>query len=211
VRNHAELQNPGKQTTSRRRFLLGAAVAAGALITPLGVAAQTNPPGLAQVSVERHGSEIVVEAHAEVDAGVGQTWSTLADYDRLAEFIPDMASSRTVARTGGSAVVEQEAQASFGPFRQNFRLVLAVEEAPGESIHAIALDGDFRRFDARYDIAAIDAQRTRIDYRATLEPTGGVPPLFGVPVMRSMIRRQFEAMLGEIGRRASTRLSGGGQ
>jgi hypothetical protein len=45
--------------------------------------------------------------------------------------------------------------------------------------------------------------RTRIQYRATLEPNAAVPPLVGLAVMRSLIRRQFEAMLGEIERRAA--------
>jgi len=186
----------GGGALTRRRFLLGAAaLAASASIAP---ARATT-----LVDVERRGDEVHVEAHAEVDAALAQTWSTLADYDRLAEFIPDMLSSRTLTRTGATAVIEQKAQATFGPFHRRFRLVLAVEEAAGESIRAVAVDGDFRRFDARYDLVAIDVRRTRIDYRAALQPSAGVPPLIGVAVMRSLIRRQFEAMLGEIGRRAA--------
>ncbi|HUL68369.1 MAG TPA: SRPBCC family protein [Burkholderiaceae bacterium] len=186
----------GGGALTRRRFLLGAAaLAASASIAP---ARATT-----LVDVERQGDEVHVEAHAEVDAALAQTWSTLADYDRLAEFIPDMLSSRTLTRTGATAVIEQKAQATFGPFHRRFRLVLAVEEAAGESIRAVAVDGDFRRFDARYDLVAIDVRRTRIDYRAALQPSAGVPPLIGVAVMRSLIRRQFEAMLGEIGRRAA--------
>jgi ribosome-associated toxin RatA of RatAB toxin-antitoxin module len=205
VQVRAELRNPANEALSRRRVLLGAAGLATTLwITPArAVAVQTPVAAASHVKVERHGSEIRVEARAEVDAAVGQTWSTLADYDRFADFIPDLASSRTITRTGATAVVEQQALATFGPFRQRFKLVLGVEEEPGASIRAVALQGDFRRFDARYDVAAIETLRTRIEYRAVLEPNAAVPPLIGLAVMRSLIRRQFEAMLGEIGRRAA--------
>jgi hypothetical protein len=204
VQLRAEFDHSGDPVPTRRRFLIGAAIlTATASIAPAR-AAVVAPAIRAtrDVKVDRHGSEIWVDARAEVAAAVAQTWSTLVDYDRLAEFIPDMAFSHIRARNGSTAVVEQQGRASFGPFRQSFRLVLAVEEWPGESIHATALDGDFRNFDARYDLEAIDRLRTRIRYRATLEPNAGVPPLIGLAVMRSVIRRQFEAMLGEIERRA---------
>jgi ribosome-associated toxin RatA of RatAB toxin-antitoxin module len=205
VQVRAQLQHSGDAVPTRRHFLIGTAfLAATTAIAPARAAAVAPSHAAAgDVKVERHGSEIRVEAHAEVGAAVAQTWSTLVDYDRLAEFIPDMAFSHILSRNGSTAVVEQQGRASFGPFHQSFRLVLAVEERPGESIDATALDGDFRRFNARYDLQAIDSLRTRIQYRATLEPNAAVPPLVGLAVMRSLIRRQFEAMLGEIERRAA--------
>ena len=183
----------------RRTLLLGAgALAVGGWIAP----ALAKAAPMAEVSVERHGREILVEAHAEVGTTPDATWSTLVDYDRFSEFIPDMSLSRTVSRNGPIAVVEQKGRVSFGPFGQHFSLLLQVEEEPGASIRSVGLQGDFRRFEARYDLASIAPARTRIDYRATLEPTMAVPPLVGLPVMRAAIRRQFEAMVGEIARRA---------
>ena len=49
------------------------------------------------------------------------------------------------------------------------------------------VQGDFRKFDSRYDVVALAPTRTRIDYRATLDPTVPVPPLFGIAVMRSLV------------------------
>jgi len=196
----AASNKPDRIDPSRRNLLLGAsALAAGAWICPV----LAKAPLEAEVSVERHGSEILVGAHAEVGATLDATWSTLADYDRLSEFIPDLSLSRTVSRSGTTAVVEQKGRASFGPFGQQFAMLLGVEEEPGNSIHSVALQGDFRRFEAQYDLVSIAPARTRIDYRATLEPAMPVPPLLGLPVVRVMIRRQFEAMVAEITRRAT--------
>jgi carbon monoxide dehydrogenase subunit G len=185
---------------ARRRCLLLGAALAGSAVVPAWAAPVATA---SSVSVERYGSEIRVSAQAQVDATCAQAWSALADYDRLADFIPGVALSRTLSRTGSNALIEQRASASFGPFRQEFRLVLAVQEVRFASIHAAAAGGDFRRFDARYDLASLGARTTRIDYRATLEPIAAVPPLVGLAVMRGLVRRQFEAMLEEIGRRAA--------
>lgn len=156
-----------------------------------------------EVRVERVGDEIVVQAQAEVDADRALTWSTLSDYDRLAEFIPGMSHSRTVSRDGDEAVVEQKGTAGFGPFRQKFVLVLGVRETKLQSIAATGLGGDFKKFDARYELVPLESGRTRIVYRATLIPAMPIPPLVGLPVMRSMIRDQFFALVDEVRRRAA--------
>jgi ribosome-associated toxin RatA of RatAB toxin-antitoxin module len=180
---------------SRRLFLLGAAsVGAVALAAPAWAVESAE----STVSVERRGDDIVVQAHADVRAALEMTWSTLADYDHLAEFIPGMAVSRTLSREGASAMVEQKAVAAFGPFRQNLSLLLAVEETPNESITASIVKGDFRRFDSRYDVVSLEPQRTRITYHATLDPSVPVPPS-----LRRQIRKQFEALVAEVARRGA--------
>lgn len=190
----------------RRRFLIGGAALAGAaLVGPVqcAVPAKDEPIGLS-VDVERRGDAVLVRAQADADATLAQAYATLIDYDRLADFIPDVASSRTLARTGSSALVEQRGRAGFGPFFQTFTLVLAVEEEPCVAVRASVAGGDFKRFDASYELVPVDAHSTRIGYRAVLEPTAAVPPLLGVAILRGLIRRQFAAMIGEIGRRGAT-------
>jgi carbon monoxide dehydrogenase subunit G len=193
---------------SRARALIKVlALYAGAAALALGLHLPSAHANLAaapanDVRVERIGDEIVVQATAEVDADRTLAWSTLSDYDRLSEFIPGMASSRTVSRDGDEAVVEQKGSAGFGPFRQKFTVVLGVRETKYESIAATGRGGDFMRFDARYELVPLDGGRTRIVYRATLVPAMPVPPLVGLPVLRSMIRGQFDALIDEVRRRA---------
>lgn len=191
---------------SRRRFLAGAAaLSATALAAPAwGAASRQAATGAGtSVTVERADQTIHVRALAEVSASRAQTFATLADYDRLADFIPGLASSRTVSRDGLSALIEQHGRASFGPFEQRFTVMLAVEEERDAAIRASLAGGDFRRFEAAYEIQPVDAATTRVEYRAALEPTAAIPPLFGLAVMRGMIRSQFEAMIAEIARRGT--------
>lgn len=186
------------RTAARRRFLIQ--VVALATTTNAHARAADEPGPL--VTVERDGSAIVVHAQADVPASAALAFATLTDYDHLGDFIPDIATSRTLQRDGGSSLVEQRGRASFGPFAQEFTVKLAIEESPGAWVHARLAGGDFKRFEARYELTALANGTTRVEYRATLEPTAGVPPLVGVPVMRMLIRRQFAALVSEIARRA---------
>ena len=155
------------------------------------------------VQVQRVDAGLHVQASATVPADTQTVWRTLVGYDRLPDFIPDMQSSRTLQRDGDDAVVEQRGRAGLGPFHVDFALTLAVHELPMQSVTATALGGDFSRFDSSYRIRAIDAGDTRIDYDAVIAPKSGIPPFIGAPVMALAIRRQFDALVAEIDRRAS--------
>jgi ribosome-associated toxin RatA of RatAB toxin-antitoxin module len=132
-------------------------------------------------------------------------WNTLVGYERLPEFIPDMAMSRTLRRDGDCAVVEQHGRTGLGPFKRDFSLTLAVQEVPLHSVTAHAVAGDFRRFESSYWLRNMNDGSVRIDYAALIEPKAGIPSLVGVPVMQHAIRRQFDALVTEIGRRAAAR------
>jgi ribosome-associated toxin RatA of RatAB toxin-antitoxin module len=206
------MQGPGEslhgdflRRGGRRRLLLGGAALAGAALSRA-VQCATDArerPTESKVEVERRGDTVAVQAQADASATLGQAYATLVDYDRLADFIPDMAASHTLARSGLRALIEQRARAGLGPFRQTFRLVLAVEEVPNVAIRASAAGGDFKRFDASYELSSIDAHRTHIAYHALLEPITSLPALFGEAIVRDLVQRQFNAMVEEITRRGA--------
>src|SRR5262245_50368574 len=60
------------------------------------------------VRATREGDVLLIEASAEFEADAAVTWRVLTDYDRLAEFIPNLRTSRVVARTTGEITVEQK-------------------------------------------------------------------------------------------------------
>ena len=159
----------------------------------------------ATLSVSQSGREILVFATAQVAADNGTAWDVLTGYDRLPNFIPDMSASRTLEREGSNALVLQSGRAGLGPFKQEFSLTLAVHEVWQQSVTARAVAGDFRRFESSYQLSTDGMGHTRIEYSAVIEPIAGIPPLVGLPVMRSAIRAQFEALLDEIDRRAQPR------
>lgn len=193
----ARLQDREPSRTDRphwqHRLLLLAAVLASAV-------ARAAP---AAVTVQRIDSALHVHASATLQADARTVWNTLVGYEQLADFIPDMASSRTLRRDGDTAVVQQRGRAGLGPFKQDFSLTLAVQETPLRSVTAQAMAGDFSRFESSYQLHSGDDGSTRLDYSALIEPRSGIPPLVGVPVMTWAIRRQFNALVAEIERRGA--------
>jgi ribosome-associated toxin RatA of RatAB toxin-antitoxin module len=158
----------------------------------------------AAVQVQRVDSALRVQASALLHADVQTVWNTLVGYERLPEFIPDMASSRTLRRDGDNAVLQQRGRAGLGPFKRDFSLTLAVQEAPLRSVKAQAVAGDFSRFESSYQLQTTSDGIVRLEYAALIEPKAGIPPLVGVPVMEHAIRRQFDALVAEIERRAGS-------
>jgi ribosome-associated toxin RatA of RatAB toxin-antitoxin module len=177
------------------RFSVGAGLLAAAL--SFGLPAAAAP---AAFSVSRSGDEVTVFAAADVAADSATTWDVLTAYHRLPDFIPDMSESRTLERRGPHALVLQSGRAGLGPFKQNFSLTLDVYEVRQQSVTAHAVAGDFRRFESSYRLRTDDGH-TRIEYSAVIEPGAGLPPVVGLPLMSSAIRRQFESLLAEIDRR----------
>jgi len=173
------------------------------LYTALGMTAAYA--ALRALSVRQNGDEILVSAIAEVAADDALAWDVLTGYDRLPEFIPGISASRILKRDGPDLLVLQSGYANLGPFKRGFSLTLAVHEVWHQSVTAHALAGDFRRFESSYRLTSNGTGHVEIEYSAAIEPVAGIPPLVGLPVMRSSIRDQFEAMLAEIDRLAQLR------
>jgi Polyketide cyclase / dehydrase and lipid transport len=165
------------------------------------VGAYANSPG--KVEIERVGNAVHVKASALLDAEPSTVWKTLTEYDRLPDFIPDMFLSKTLQRDGNKAVVQQNGRAGLGPFKFDFTLTLDVREEPMNAVFASALSGDFSVFESSYHLVHEGPGLIRLNYLSRIQPRSGIPPLVGVPVMQLSIQRQFDALVAQIGRRAT--------
>ena len=167
-------------------------------------AAQAAPaPAAAQdlhVETSRDGEFVTVAASAELPADLRVAWEVLSDYNHLAQFIPDISSSRVVSRDGDKAVVEQKGTIGFFIYRQAVEVRLAVLEEPMRRITARATSGNIRELETRYELQS-DGSGLRLVYTGRFIPDFPVPPLIGMPIMRHVIERRFRAMVDEILRR----------
>lgn len=144
-----------------------------------------------------------IEASAELQADVRVVWQTLSDYDRLAEFIPNLKSSRVLARTAEGVVVEQQGEYSFLFFSQPVEVRLLVVESPPHRIVSRAINGSFREMTGSYELSPV-AGGVRLRYSGRMRPDFDLPPVFGVVAARVAAHRQFRGMVDEIMRRAAT-------
>ena len=156
-----------------------------------------------QLSIEssaRNGV-VTVKASAEMQVDPRTVWDVISDYDHLAEFIPDMKSSRVVQRDGDTVMVEQTGEFGFLFFRQPVAVRLLVVEYPTRHILARALGGNLREMEGRYELEKLPTGAVRLLYEGRVIPDFPVPPIIGTLLMRGELSRQFTAMVKEIMRR----------
>jgi len=168
-----------------------------------------------RIDVQRDGGTYFVRASADVPADLSIAWGTLTDYERLPEFVPDIHRVRVLARDGNRLTISFDGGFRLLFFEWPVRVRLAVRHEPYGRVLAQSdpgpVDGEpptLRQFSGRYSLAVIPVAGragVRLDYDAQFELTEAMPPLigmlFGRPLVRAMLRTQFEAMLREIERR----------
>lgn len=177
----------------RATLLLAWAVAAGAAEE---VSVQTS----------RRGAAVEVRAYALVEAMHATVWGTVTDYDRLAQFVPGMSSSRIVARRNGDLVVEQRGESRFLVFTYPLDVTLLATARPPGAVDVHLLNGNLKRLDGSYRLEPARAGWIALRWTGLIEPDA-LPPLLGELVMRAMIEAQFVGMVREIERREA--LQGG--
>ena len=167
-----------------------------ALCAPVAATAQ-------QVSIETSGQGdlVTVTATAEMQVDPRTVWNVISDYDHLAEFIPNMRSSRVVQRDGDRLLVEQTGEFGFLFFQQPVEVKLAVVESPARRIVAHAVGGNLREMEGRYELENLPTGAVRLSYSGRLVPEFPVPPIIGRMVVRRVLAKQFTAMVNEILRR----------
>lgn len=186
---------------SRRQALASAlAVLTVALCAPASAAQSVDVGGDAK------GDGITVKASADVQADPRTVLSVITDYDHLARFVPYMRSSRVVQRDAQRVIVEQAGELDFLFFRQQVMVTLSVvEPAPGR-VAARAIGGNIKEMEGLYVVERLPSGYTRLTYSGRVVPDFAVPPVIGKIALRSVMERQFDAMVSEILTREHDRL-----
>src|SRR5713101_2943738 len=154
------------------------------------------------IEIAREGEFVSVRASAELKASPRIAWEVLTDYDHLAEFIPDLRSSRVLRRDPDGVLVEQKGEFGFLFFRQPIEVTMAVSEQPPRRIFARSVAGSMKDMEGSYELQASDAG-LRLAYSGRLVPDFFVPPLIGMALVRRSLDPRFRAMVEEIERRGA--------
>jgi len=209
----------GKSGEARSTLRWPRVIAAAALLAAVQVAQADS--GEAQIDVRREGENYFVRASADVAADLPVAWSTLTDYERLPDFVPDIDRVRILVREGNRVIVEFRGTLRVLFFEWPVRMRLAIRPEPYGLVQAHSdpgpIDGKsptLRNFSGRYTLTVLPVggrAGVRIDYDAQFQLTEEVPQwigmLIGRPLLRVALRWRFEAMLNEIARRQTARPS----
>lgn len=132
-------------------------------------------------------------------------WEVLTDFDRMADFLPNVEHSRYVARDGNIAQVAQRGKLDFGPFTIRYESERRIEMHPAEGIIlARATSGTTKHMQSEMRLTA-QGQGTELNYRVEMIPDRWIPTSVGVTFMRHELAEQFSAIAREMVRRQESR------
>ena len=171
--------------------------------TACALAAPARPA--VDVSVERvdtDGDRVYqVSARGNVAAAPATVWRILTDYERMAEFVPGLHSTRVLARSGNQAIVEQRGVAHFLFFRRSIRLLVQVHEQPMSRIDISLVDGDMLIYNCTWRLVPMrETGGTQIVYSGALAPKFYVPAMLGANLIRADIADMMAAVLARLDR-----------
>jgi ribosome-associated toxin RatA of RatAB toxin-antitoxin module len=186
-----------------------------ALMSALSIAAVSATAGeVISVQATRQGAAVQVTTQAIVRAPQELIWQTLTDYDRLAEFIPDISSSRVIERQGSTVTVEQAGKAHLWFFTYAIDVVVEVTEQPPYALAVRVLRGNLKQLEGGYRLDKLEGKEGDeylLQWSGLIEPALPVPTAVTLPLLRNNIARQFEGMVREIERREARRTRVGQQ
>ncbi|QPI51563.1 SRPBCC family protein [Massilia antarctica] len=142
-----------------------------------------------------------VGSSGEVRAAPAAVWKVLTNYDRMADFVPDLKTSKVLSRTGNKAIIEQFGVASFLFIRRDIHLIVQATEEAMTSIDIGLITGDMRVYQCRWELIPVpETGGTRIVYSGKLVPKFYVPGMLGANIIRSDIEHMMKAVLARLER-----------
>jgi len=152
------------------------------------------------VRVVTHGSTVVIDVELPLKVSPEEAWSTITDYDRMTEFIPNLKESRIVSRDGNRLVVEQKGRARRGAVSFAFENVRDVVLVPPRDIRTRLVSGSMRAATSQTRL-----DRTDTGSKLTNHGEYTVSPLLPVSMVKDSIvletRDQFALLRAEVMRR----------
>src|SRR4051812_31082443 len=134
--------------------------------------------GSVTTTVDHVGSVLQVRSTLIADAPAATCYAVLADFDRLAEFVPRMKSSHITSAPGQPIRLRQVGDAGVGFFHVTVDVTLAVTETPPRRLDFHRIAGNLKEMQGSWTVSG-SGTRCEIDYRSDIEPEFWVPPMIG--------------------------------
>ena len=120
---------------------------------------------------ERHISASVV-----IPQPIDQVWNVITDYERLADFIPNLTTSRLVKNSEGRIRLEQIGAQCFLKIKFCARVVLDMTESFPNKVSFCMKEGDFKQFEGAWYLQPSDDEATTLlSYDLLVKPPLAMP------------------------------------
>jgi carbon monoxide dehydrogenase subunit G len=153
-----------------------------------------------KVVVKRSGDLLLIDVSFTVTATTQEAWNVLTDYDRMAQFLPNVDSSSVIERSGNKLKVAQKGRSSRGLLSFALDYVREIELIPYHEIHSRVISGTLKKLDALTQLTPLESG-TRVTYHSESLPNAWIPPGIGPLFIENEMRKQFENFRNEMLRR----------
>lgn len=157
---------------------------------------QSSPDVLLTLS-KLQGRQRRVEATIHLPHPIEQVWQTLTDYEKLAEFIPNLSVSRRIPHPEDGIRVEQVGVQNLKVVTFSARVVLDMTEEYLSAIRFKMVEGDFKAFSGEWLLQSMpeaEAGGTRLTYCLEVWPKATIP----VIAIEQRLRKDLPANLKAI-------------
>lgn len=141
-----------------------------------------------------------IASSGTVAAAPAAVWRVLADYEHMADYVPNLKSARIVSRNGDKVIVEQSGAARFLFFSRDIHLVVQVHEQAPDKFDVSLVEGDMKVYRCSWELVALPGGGTRVLYTAAIAPKFYVPGMLEGSLLRKDIAAMMTALLVRLDR-----------
>lgn len=136
-----------------------------------------NDNAYVEISTEKRSDrERRILATIDIPQPIDSVWRVLTDYERLADFVPNLTSSKLVPNSEGRIRLEQIGSQCFLKFKFCARVVIDMTEKFPNELGFVLKEGDFKQFEGTWRLEPTAAgQSTQLSYDLFLKPPRAMP------------------------------------
>lgn len=137
----------------------------------------TNDNAYVEISTEKRADrERRILAVVDIPQPIDRVWQVITDYDRLADFVPNLTSSKRVPNSEGRIRLEQIGSQCFLKFKFCARVVIDMTENFPNELGFVLKEGDFKQFEGAWKLEpTADEKGTQLSYDLFLKPPRAMP------------------------------------
>ncbi len=136
-----------------------------------------NDNAYVEISTEKRSvRERRILASITIPQPIEQVWQVITDYEGLADFVPNLTSSKLIPNPEGRIRLEQIGSQCFLKFKFCARVVIDMTENFPNELGFSMKEGDFKQFEGAWRLQpAADAQSTQLSYDLSVKPPRAMP------------------------------------
>ncbi|KAF3974848.1 hypothetical protein CMV_001860 [Castanea mollissima] len=143
-----------------------------------------------------------IKAQISIHAHIQSVWNALTDYERLADYIPNLVSSGRIACPHPERIwLEQRGLQRALYWHIEARVVLDLREFPisanHRELHFSMVDGDFKKFEGKWSLKSgttSSSSSTTLSYEVNVIPRFNFPAIFLERIIRSDLPVNLQAL-----------------